>query len=106
METAILMSDRLLKEALDNREIKFWEDPGHGWMQVPIGLINAAKKEKGLKVSGYSYKNKDYGFLEEDCDAPAFMNCFPEYNFRDLFLNCIITSEHRENIFIRNLNRF
>lgn len=99
------MSAKLFYEALNAGKIKLWEDPGHGWLQVPLPLVNATIKEKGLKVSGYSYKDKDNAYLEEDCDLTAFCNCFPFVNFRHE-LGITIQRVHRDNIFIRNCNRF
>lgn len=97
---------QLFATALNSGKIKMWEDPGHGWLQVPMELINALKKEKALKVTGYSYKDKDFAYLEEDSDLTSFINCFPYINFRDLFSNGQIQQMYHENIFIRNLNHF
>lgn len=43
----------------------FYTDPGHGWLQVPKALA----KELGIKPSTYSYQDREYLYLEEDCDA-------------------------------------
>jgi len=49
----------------------FFSDPGHGWLCVPteqirtLGLTN--------KISQYSYMRDNVVFLEEDCDAPLFV---------------------------------
>lgn len=91
---------RLFYEALSNGQIIFWEDPGHGWLQVPIDLVDELKKNDGLDVSPYSYKDRKYYYLEEDLDLGSFMNCFPWLNFRDLYQ---IEKRYEENIFIRNL---
>lgn len=99
------MSTKLFYEALNSGKIVLWEDPRHGWLQVPLPLVNACVKEKGLKVSGFSYKDKDNAYLEEDQDLTAFCKCFPFVNFRDE-LGIHIRREHRDNIFIRNLNHF
>ena len=45
----------------------FIVDPGHGWLKVPLSEI------EGMTFSGYSYRDSKYAYLEEDCDAPAFM---------------------------------
>ena len=45
------------------------EDPGHGWLQVPHADIAAL----GVEITPYSYQKGAYAYLEEDCDAPAFM---------------------------------
>lgn len=97
--------NELFIEALEKKEIKFWEDPGHGWLQVPMGLLNAMKKD-GLKISGYSYRDKNYGYLEEDCDLAAFAKALKDFDFFTLFRNGQIARDYRENIFIRSLNHF
>jgi hypothetical protein len=54
---------------------KFHEDPGHGWLEVPVADVHAL----GIlsKITGYSYRGKneqgvDCLFLEEDCDFSTF----------------------------------
>ena len=42
-------------------------DPGHGWLRVPLAEI------RGLAISSYSFRDANYAYLEEDCDAPLFM---------------------------------
>ena len=53
-------------------KFNYYMDPGHGWLKVPISLL----KELGIesRITVYSYRRGDYAYLEEDCDAPAFMN--------------------------------
>jgi hypothetical protein len=52
--------------------IIFHEDPGHGWLQVPITLA----KKLGIEanISGYSYMDSKFYYLEEDCDITALTN--------------------------------
>jgi hypothetical protein len=52
--------------------IVFYEDPGHGWLQVPISLA----KQLGIEanISGFSYMDSKYYYLEEDCDFTALTN--------------------------------
>jgi hypothetical protein len=44
----------------------YYQDPGHGWVRVSVGLLH------GLKIAHlitpYSYRREDYAYLEEDCD--------------------------------------
>ena len=42
-------------------------DPGHGWLQVPINLLE--KLNITDKISEYSYKRCSYAYLEEDCEG-------------------------------------
>jgi len=56
----------------------FHSDPGHGWLQVPMNLID----DLGLRplISHYSYRDptNTYAYLEEDCDAPKFIKVYGE----------------------------
>ena len=49
---------------------KFFTDAGHGWLQVPHSEL----QELGLttKISPYSYRDRNFAYLEEDCDAGLF----------------------------------
>ena len=49
----------------------FHFDAGHGWLEVP----EADVKELGIKgdISGFSYRQGDTLYLEEDCDASRFL---------------------------------
>jgi hypothetical protein len=52
---------------------KFISTPGHGYLRVPLAEL----KELGIadKISGYSGMDSKYAYLEEDCDAPLFLQC-------------------------------
>ena len=47
----------------------FFEDPGHGWLRVPISEIEPIKD----KISSCSYMRGKYVYLEEDGDAFIFL---------------------------------
>jgi hypothetical protein len=54
---------------------KFYEDPGHGWLAVKV--LDLYKL--GLSPSDfscYSYWKGQTVYLEEDCDAPKFIEAF------------------------------
>lgn len=62
------------------------DDPGHGWLAVPVADL----KELGIEdhISPYSYLSRDRqtAFLEEDCDFSIFIEAYenkfgkvPEY---------------------------
>lgn len=55
-----MKTDKVLK-------LKFYCDPGHGWVAVKISLL----RELGItgQISGYSYVKGGTAYLEEDCDA-------------------------------------
>ena len=51
--------------------------PGHGYLQVTQHEYNFNKGD--FIASPYSYQNKDYIYLEEDCDASGFLKTmYPE----------------------------
>jgi hypothetical protein len=70
--------------------IEFYEDPGHGWCKIPRKLAH----DLGFahKISGCSYEDKDYIYLEEDCDFA-------------LFIDALDMSEDIRKTFIKNLPR-
>ena len=51
--------------------LNYYQDPGHGWARVSIGLLH------GLKIAGdisaYSYRRGGYAYLEEDGDLSRLM---------------------------------
>lgn len=53
------------------KKYKFFSDPGHGWMEVDRSEL----KQLGIEnqISDYSYQKDDKVYLEEDCDAPLFL---------------------------------
>lgn len=70
---------------------KMIEDPGHAWLRVPLAEI------VGMTFSKYSYADGEYAYLEEDCDAPKFMDA-KSLQWQD------IPTEHIENdCFVRRL---
>ena len=44
----------------------FYEDPGHGWLAVPLELLDRLQLLD--RVSHYSYLRGRLAHLEEDCD--------------------------------------
>lgn len=53
-------------------KLKFYSDPGHGWLAVPMATYLAS----GVQATNYSYVNdaRKVVYLEEDCDATNFVN--------------------------------
>ena len=47
--------------------LHFYEDPGHGWLKVPVKLLEELQLVD--KISHYSYLLGQHAYLEEDCDA-------------------------------------
>ena len=69
-------------------------DPGHAWMRVPLESV------KGLTISGYSYRDDRYAYLEEDDDATAWLLHY------DVWDHAIDTQHTDTESFVRDLPRF
>lgn len=52
----------------------FYSDPGHAWLEVHIATLKALGIQH--KISGYSYRQDNLCYLEEDCDAPIFLEAY------------------------------
>ena len=50
----------------------YFQDPGHGWIEVPVAELRRLKIAD--QISPYSYKDGDIAYLEEDCDASVWGN--------------------------------
>lgn len=53
-------------------KLNFYSDPGHGWLAVPLKLLD----QLGIldQISPYSYMRGRWAHLEEDCDLSLFMD--------------------------------
>lgn len=97
----------MISEATRNKKIVLWEDPGHGWLQVPLDIVKKMQKDFGLKVSRFSYKDKENAYLEEDLDMSNFINtAIGLSEFKYWMKSGQILRKYSENIFIRSLNNF
>ncbi|RMF14659.1 MAG: hypothetical protein D6757_05905 [Alphaproteobacteria bacterium] len=50
---------------------RYIQDPGHGWLEVPVSLL----RELGIaeQITPYSYLNGNQAYLEEDKDMATFI---------------------------------
>ncbi len=64
------------------RDLRWYTDPGHGWLRVPLqAVIDAGVAERISSCSyiatahpgGLNATAQPTAYLEEDCDAPAFL---------------------------------
>ena len=55
---------------MNNPTFEFISDPGHAWLRVPIKLLEDWNID--ILISEYSYRTKEFAYLEEDCDAGLF----------------------------------
>ena len=51
-------------------QLRFNADPGHGWLAVPLELLD--RLDLLDKITSYSYIRGKYAHLEEDCDCSTF----------------------------------
>jgi CTP:phosphocholine cytidylyltransferase-like protein len=87
----------------------FYNDPGHAWLEVQISDLKLLGIDK--KISGYSYRNEELAYLEEDQDAGTYLNAiFPDAlnnqefrQFRDMY---ILDKYVENNIFVRSLRHY
>ena len=78
--------------------INYFQDPGHGWIGVPLSLL----ADWEIKPSGYSYRDDATGYLEEDCDAGLFVRAAQA---RGVAVDFVEIHASRDS-FIRSLPRF
>lgn len=80
------------------RTFTFYTDPGHGWLMVHMNDLHDIEMSPG-QFSGYSYRDHDWLYLEEDCDANIFLANYErlrgnfrirhEYDDRDSFIRSL-----------------
>jgi hypothetical protein len=51
--------------------LPYYQDPGHGWVRVSVGLLHGLKIAED--ISPFSYRRNDYAYLEEDCDLSRLL---------------------------------
>lgn len=54
------------------KTLVYYQDPGHGWLAVPHDVL-AELGQSDADYSGYSYRDAENVYLEEDGDMSAFM---------------------------------
>lgn len=87
----------------------FWNDPGHGWLEARFQDLIVL--DIYGSISGYSYRDGEKVYLEEDCDAGRYIDALfgpygdrtPEQKAEFEYWRSLLKDEYRENIFIRNL---
>jgi hypothetical protein len=76
-----------------NYDFRFFIDPGHAWLEVPRAKVVAS----GAEISRYSYYDPktDMAYLEEDCDALAFLKA-AGFDWRSVSVKKVNSSMPRE----------
>ena len=69
---------------METKTFPIFEDPGHGWLRVPIVLL----QELGIahNISKFSYMKGSFAYLEEDCDAPFFVDAMDKMDVEVKFI--------------------
>jgi hypothetical protein len=57
---------------------KFFSDPSHGYIEVPLAELQSLGIDKD--ISSYSYANNGLVYLEEDCDYSVFIEAKAKAN--------------------------
>ena len=80
-------------------KLRFISDPGHGWLEVPIQLIE--RFGIGDQISMYSYRRRELAYLEEDCDYSVFIEAARKHG-----IDIELVIEHQDPTPIRHYQRF
>ena len=60
-------------EATETIELEFFSDPGHGWLQAPIELLDRVGVTGQISRYSYIHASQGMAYLEEDCDLPRLL---------------------------------
>lgn len=78
--------------------LNYIQDPGHGWVGAPLDQV----RDLGLAPTPYSYQDGATVWLEEDCDAPAYLRALT----RAGIAYRLAETHTRGDAWIRSLPRF
>lgn len=79
--------------------VEYITDPSHGWIKVEKHIFNFYKINK-KEISTYSYQDRNFYYLEEDCDATYFIKELKKRNVDISIYPIMVEKTH-----IRSLNR-
>lgn len=67
------MTNESTTGAIPPLKLEFLADPGHGWLEVDMAHVRRLGIDQD--ITPYSYISRDglTAYLEEDCDAPRFI---------------------------------
>lgn len=81
MQTITASLKEKLILSLQNKHIKFRHYKHKGWLQVPVEIIYELEKHYGFHVTGDSFRDQYYFYLDDRRDCMPFLRCFPSINF-------------------------
>lgn len=64
----------LTQAQIDKWGLKWLSDPGHGWLSVPMAVVVEAGVAGQISTCSYMSDSLYRAYLEEDCDAPRFLD--------------------------------
>jgi len=79
-------------------EFTYHQDPGHGWVEVPVSIIKQYNIVDKISVFSYYDSKRKLVYLEEDCDADLIWKALKSAGIEVKFV-----PNHVEYTFIRNL---
>jgi hypothetical protein len=85
---------------METRTYNFFADGGHGWLEVPLEDVRAVGVWDSITTC--SYVKSNYAYLEEDCDASAFVRAVRAAGWRVNFLDHYVDGDS----IIRRYKRF
>ena len=100
MTTATAPAFELAAQASTALSLTYFTDPGHGWLQVPVECLQ--RLDIAAQITPYSYMRGGMAYLEEDCDAPRFLQAAKAAGW---VVKCAEQNSNRDS-FIRSLPRF
>lgn len=57
---------------MEQTKPRFYIDPGHGWLAVPVGDVARAGVLRDISTCSYHDRQTALLYLEEDCDASLY----------------------------------
>tara|TARA_R100000655_G_scaffold65673_1_gene104096 strand:- start:153 stop:689 length:537 start_codon:yes stop_codon:yes gene_type:complete len=87
---------------------KFYSDPAHGWLEMPLEVINELEMEM-FQISEFSYYDKktDFVYVEQDCDLINVKTKYErKFNQKLLVPERVVHIELDDNNFIRKLDPY
>ena len=87
---------------------KFYSDPAHGWLEMPLKVIKELEMEM-FQISEFSYYDKktDFVYVEQDCDLINVKTKYErKFNQKLLVPERVVYIELDENNFLRKLDPY
>ncbi len=57
-----------------NKKLILIESPAHSWLRVPLEDLDTLGIRD--KISGFSYMDEEFAYLEEEIDMPVYLEAF------------------------------